>query len=296
MKIKLTDTLFLRKGKWILNRSHQTKVLEEWSSEKCNNKTHYEKYMSHFPGVKTFQLFHDKKDGSSAMILHNPSKSELIKYNRKGYGVYLTVNETDGKGRKKENVTNVRAVFADLDGAPISPVMEYNPHLVVQSSEGKYHAYWFCIDVPLEQFRELQKSIIARFDADPVCKDLSRVLRVPGFYHHQKAPQPVLVVQEHAYPPSQFKDLLQVFPPIQRKKYSAEKFKPATSDSDFSGTYGESEGNRNHSCIKIIGGCLKRGLPWGDIVSEVWKHAKACSPPLNDKEIEHVLKSGRRYS
>lgn len=73
MKIKLTDTLFLRKGNWILSRGHQTKVVEEWKNENHDKRTHYEKYMSHFPGVKTFQLFHDKKDGSPAKILHDRS-------------------------------------------------------------------------------------------------------------------------------------------------------------------------------------------------------------------------------
>jgi hypothetical protein len=39
----------------------------------------------------------------------------LEQANRDGRGVYVTVNETDGKGVKAANITRVRALFADLD-------------------------------------------------------------------------------------------------------------------------------------------------------------------------------------
>ena len=59
--------------------------------------------------------------------------------NGNGAAVWVMVNAGDGKGRRAENVTRVRAVFADLDGAPLQPVMacELEPHCVVESSEGQ---------------------------------------------------------------------------------------------------------------------------------------------------------------
>ena len=51
--------------------------------------------------------------------------------NGNGAAVWVMINAGDGKGRRAENVTRVRAVFADLDGAPLQPVMacELEPHV-----------------------------------------------------------------------------------------------------------------------------------------------------------------------
>ena len=46
-----------------------------------------------------------------------------VRLNRAGAAVCVTVNATDGRGRSRENVTGVGAVFVDLDGAPLEPVL-----------------------------------------------------------------------------------------------------------------------------------------------------------------------------
>ena len=45
--------------------------------------------------------------------------AELSRLSALGAGVFVTVNRTDLKGRRKENIIAVRALFVDLDGAPI---------------------------------------------------------------------------------------------------------------------------------------------------------------------------------
>jgi hypothetical protein len=57
--------------------------------------------------------------------------------NAKGAGIFVCVNETDGKDREKTNITRVRAVFTDLDGAPIDPVIGetvLQPHIITETS------------------------------------------------------------------------------------------------------------------------------------------------------------------
>jgi RepB DNA-primase from phage plasmid len=106
----------------------------------------------------------------------------------KGYGIYVTVNRTDLKGRKKENILEVRALFVDLDGAPIQPVLdcEIPPDIVVQSSRGKYHAYWLNDgSITLDQFTPLQKGLIAKFNGDKCVHDLPRIMRLPGSWHQK---------------------------------------------------------------------------------------------------------------
>jgi hypothetical protein len=68
----------------------------------------------------TFQTFNDdrdREDGSLARILHGTLAErwmELVQLNNNGSGIFVTVNATDLKGRKSDNVTEVRALFVDL--------------------------------------------------------------------------------------------------------------------------------------------------------------------------------------
>src|SRR5215471_17224946 len=68
----------------------------------------------------------------------------LVKQNARGAGIYITVNETDGKGRKKTNITRIRALFNDLDGSPLAPVTNAKAklHIVMQSSPDRFQTYW----------------------------------------------------------------------------------------------------------------------------------------------------------
>lgn len=143
----------------------------------------------------TFQTFSDASDAPNGLtgVLHgslDQYAEELTKLNRQGAGVFVTVNRTNLAGRKSSDIVRVRALFADLDGAPLEPVVEGSipPDLVVQSSVGKWHCYWFVGDCPLDRFKGTQQAIAVRFGSDPAVNDLSRVLRLPGFFHRKAKP------------------------------------------------------------------------------------------------------------
>ncbi len=146
----------------------------------------------------TFQTFNDDKGNGKdaanlAHILHgtlDEHADQLRGLNLAGAGVFVMVNAGDGEGRRAANVKQVRAVFVDLDGAPIEPVLgcKLKPHMVVETSPGRYHAYWRVDGLPLEQFRSVQKAIAVRFGGDPQVHDLARVMRVPGFQHRKSEP------------------------------------------------------------------------------------------------------------
>ncbi|MGA8163966.1 MAG: hypothetical protein WB791_02950 [Waddliaceae bacterium] len=125
------------------------------------------------PGLFTFQIFDDKNHKKVIpQILHGSfekNRDALVHANsQQTAGVFVTVNQTDLKGRRAENVTAIRAYDVDLDDpkkAPLQPVLEgpLEPHLVVQSSTvGKYHAYWLVNGVPLESFRVVQTALLNR--------------------------------------------------------------------------------------------------------------------------------------
>lgn len=151
-------------------------------------------------GDVTFQTFDDNEDrkaGDRVRVIHAVPKNyttamdALAALDRQGAGVFVTVNKTDGAGRTKENITAVRALFADFDTvdddrpALLQELCTLPPSILVESSAGKHHAYWLVDDFPLDRFTEAQKAIIGFFKSDPAPKDLPRVMRLPGFTHHK---------------------------------------------------------------------------------------------------------------
>jgi putative DNA primase/helicase len=152
-----------------------------------------------------FQTFDDadvpEKDKRKhlARILHGTIDDvgdELHRLNKAGAGIYWMVNYGDGRGRQAGNVTGVRCVFVDTDGAPLQPILDagLTPHAVVQSSPGKWHVYWQVSDCTREQFTIVQKALAAKFGTDVSVNDLPRVLRVPGFLHRKAEPTKVQII------------------------------------------------------------------------------------------------------
>jgi RepB DNA-primase from phage plasmid len=155
----------------------------------------------------TFQTAMDPKEGRKllgkardplARILHGTLTDcwgPLVNLSADGAGVYVAINETNLRGRKTTDIIRVRAYFVDLDGAPPENLKRLNlrPHMIVQTSPGKFHVYWLVKDAPLEQFKPTQKRLAKLIGGDPNVCDLPRVMRVPGFPHQKRPDQPFLV-------------------------------------------------------------------------------------------------------
>lgn len=120
--------------------------------------------------------------------------------NAKGAGIFVTINETDGKGRKADNIIRVRSLFADFDHPQPGTLERLRadprpPSVIVESSAGKLHAYWVADGLELAEFQLLQKAVVSRWDSDPSVCDLPRVMRLPGFLHKKGEPQPVRLLE-----------------------------------------------------------------------------------------------------
>jgi RepB DNA-primase N-terminal domain len=147
------------------------------------------------PGGKfTFQTFDDNADRKERELARHPYGTlaehwnMLCRFNARGAGIFVTVNETDGGGRSAKNIIRVRACFVDLDGAPLPSSFHVNPHIVVESSPGRWHLYWLVKDCPLDQFSTVQKRLAAYYGGDKAVHDLPRVMRLPGFIHRKHEP------------------------------------------------------------------------------------------------------------
>jgi hypothetical protein len=256
-----------------------------------------------FPGKKTIQTFDDRGTNKRLIrVIHFDKLTETMErhlknMNADGAGIYLCINETDGKGRCAINVKKIRAVFADLDGAPLDPTLEYHPSLIVESSLGRYHTYWFTEDTPLNGFTGLQKNIIRMFKSDSSVHDLPRVLRVPGLYH--KKGKPFLSrICGGSGEVFKYRELVSYFPPETVPLWSAKRYrldKKTMNMNEFRGKYGAMEGERNWNTFRHVCGMIKAKRPWGYIEEEARREGAACIPPLKESEIRNILKSASRY-
>ena len=64
--------------------------------------------------------------------------------------------------------------------------------LMVETSPGKFHCYWFTHGMDLGRFTPLQKEFAAVLGSDPSINDLPRIMRVPGFVHRKEESPPFL--------------------------------------------------------------------------------------------------------
>ncbi|HET8701442.1 MAG TPA: DNA-primase RepB domain-containing protein [Nitrococcus sp.] len=175
-------------------------------------------------GAFTFQTFSDSdKRPGLAKIMHGTlgqHAATLKRLNQAGAGIFVTVNQTDGQGRKAENVTRIRGAFVDLDGAPLEPVQAcaLAPHIITETSPGRWHCYWLVDDLPLDQFEGVQRAIAARFDRDHSVYDLCRVMRLPGFVHKKGVPFLTQIVTATKTEPYTAKQLRAEFPAVKGSK------------------------------------------------------------------------------
>jgi hypothetical protein len=137
-------------------------------------------------------------------------ESLLARRNAAGWGVYALVNGLrPGRaeeiradplhhvGARDQDIISIRAVFVELDrpesrpgenlaridNAPLPPSL-----LVRSSSPGRLHAYWLVDGLPPQEFRAVQKALIARFGGDKSVHNPARVMRVPGFWNWNHDP------------------------------------------------------------------------------------------------------------
>jgi hypothetical protein len=104
-------------------------------------------------------------------------------------GVFITVNRTDSVGRRRRNITHYLAAFIDLDGKALPATWPIEPDLVLESSAGRYHAYWMLEPgTDLIGWRDLQVRLAAYYDGDAKVVDEPRVMRLAGFDHQKAAP------------------------------------------------------------------------------------------------------------
>ena len=180
----------------------------------------------------TFQTFDDnsaRKAPELASIFHGSLDQcwpHIERLNAAGAGVFVTVQETDGRGRKVENIKRIRALFHEDDGAGFVGDMPAPPQIEVESSPGKRHRYWLVDGMTPEQYRDTMQALVERHGSDPRAKDAARVLRLPGTLHNKGTPHLVRLVSTKyaALGPMPASEAARAFPPIARPVAPAKEY------------------------------------------------------------------------
>ena len=243
----------------------------------------------------TFQTLDDSGMGKLVpTMMHGKfekCRERLEDLNEKGAGVFFMVNLGDCEGRKAANVVEVIAVFADLDGAPLEPVNECNlkPHVIVESSPGRYHAYWLVLGMQREQFKEFQTAIAHRFNGDKRVNDLPRLMRLPGFKHNKNGAVDCRIIHfDDSAPAYSMEELVSGLELEFVSERNTNTFKPslATKEDKIP------TGVRNNTLFQLARGFVNKGFTQDDIRTRIDKiNSERCLPPLDASEVRKLVES-----
>jgi len=262
----------------------------------------YYKFLKFFGEEHSFQTFDDKgKNRKLIKQFHGTIKEHfhaLAELNKQGAGVFFTVNQTDLLGRSSKNIIKVRAVFIDLDGAPLPKSFESQPHLIINTSPNKYHCYWLVSDMPIKSFELYQKALATKYNSDMVIHDKTRLMRVAGFFHCKNNKYPIKILHQQQNPPYSRQEIKEKLS-LSRPKQNKISYEPKTYDKNYTTNfqYGATKGDRHEKLIKMLVSMRKRGEDYEYARNEVVKFAQACNPPENMREVIFQLNDiWRRYA
>jgi P4 family phage/plasmid primase-like protien len=179
-----------------------------WAASQVNT-DQTARFLSAFePDRFTFQTINPK---GRAFILNGTLDQHFVALthqNSQGADIYVTINQTDLRGRKNENVVRVRCIPVDTDGADLRNVerLPFDPSIVVESSPGRFWFYYLLKDGPVLDWNDAAACEKVRLDykrtvedlarlmeSDPKISDLPHVARLPGFLHMKNAPRSVFL-------------------------------------------------------------------------------------------------------
>lgn len=256
----------------------------------------------------TFQTFGEgsaKGERGLNRILHGTlaqHRQTLADLNARGAGVFWMVSAGDGKGRKASNVRRIRALFVDLDGAPLDPIKTARlaPHCIVESSPDRWHAYWLVSGCPLDCFTPLQKALAARFNADPKVCDLPRVMRMPGFVHRKSKPFQARVLSLCDAPPYPLAEFQAAFATDVGSEQAVPRITsqllPTTQQRRPRTLERIPDGERNTTLWSLATGLVRRGfdLPQANKRMQCI-NTRYCDPPLSAEEVEDIVSRAVTY-
>lgn len=119
-------------------------------------------------------------------------REKLAQDNRVGFGIFVAVNRFKDETRQKGNVHSVRCIWQEDDEGFGDFLFPVDPSITVETSPGKYHRI-FVFSPESQDFvswAKMQKTMVSQYGSDKDAKDITRVLRIPGFWHQKGLGKP----------------------------------------------------------------------------------------------------------
>ncbi len=189
------------------------------------------RFLLNFPN-HYIQTFDDRPIKDKKLTKHgSPLKfdsNKLTELNLRGAGIFFASNRFT-KARKKDLCEGINTWFMEIDGIPKEEQWKkienspLKPSAVVET-RNSLHTYWFAQDGTVENFDQIIRGVIHFFDSDKACKDNSRPLRIPGFYHNKEEPYFVTIELENYGAKYTEAQMIKAFPYQEIKK----QVKPST--------------------------------------------------------------------
>lgn len=136
----------------------------------------------------------------------------FISRNENERNVYFCISLLRKKERKKENCPSTALVWADLDEVTPESLGNFLPPITVESSDGRWQAYWrMSTTVPPLQAEEYSRRIAYHAGADTSGWDLVQLMRVPMTRNFKHEPAQAVLLRhasEAKLPPLTFEKLL----------------------------------------------------------------------------------------
>ena len=143
-------------------------------------------------GAKTQQRIWTAEKAAS-----EPVQRWLRYNNAQGNDIYVSMNplSPEARGRRKEDIAEVRRVYLDLDkdgGAKLKKLLRDNaagkipgPSYLINTSKDRYQVIWNVKpgELSIEAGERLMRGLANEYGGDRAATDVSRVLRLPGFKH-----------------------------------------------------------------------------------------------------------------
>jgi hypothetical protein len=221
--------------------------------------------------------------------------------------IYFGVATRDGGGGTKDNIISIPAIWCDCDYKDIDrkalwkeiQAFPFYPSLIVKSGGGT-HLYWQLNepatkdDIP--KIEDANLRMAARLHGDMNACDAARILRVPGTKNHKYKPARTVEVTQmnrFYYSADDFLDLLPEVKPSKSAGRSGNGNPEGWLVEALCGVQQHDPG-RNATGAKIAGYYIDR-LPYRDVLTILLAYGRQCSPSLDDREVEKIVKSVSRY-
>jgi len=178
--------------------------------------------------VHTYALHDSDPNCKTGAVRIN--RAHAHEWNKRGYGIYHTVNFFKGR-RKKANLVCINSWFTEIDAGTktdMRKIIERGPvPTMIAETKRSYHVYFKAKDGTPENWDAIMKHrLIPFYNGDPKAADITRLLRVPGFYHTKDPTAPFLVkkVWEEKVEYSE-RDMFHMFPDLDRHKRDMREIK-----------------------------------------------------------------------